>query len=125
MTPTTEFRTTCLGHELESASGCGTTLECNCKQKKFNYQILIRVLRWVVPIFFFFLIFQWVVIISSTVPSGDMVDFQHALIIDMDGRPGLRLQKGLLLLRADRLLAGGGLVGLAWRGIFFFDTKSD
>ena len=72
---------------------------------------------------FFFLIFQWVVIISSTVPSGDMMDFQHALIIDMDGRPGLRLQKGLLLLRADRLLAGGGLVGLAWRGIFFFDTN--
>lgn len=68
---------------------------------------------------FFFLIFQWVVIFSSTVPSGGMMDFQYAFIIDMDGRPGLCLQKGLLLLRADRLLAGGGLVGLAWRGIFF------
>lgn len=43
----------------------------------------------------------------------------------MDGRPGLCLQKVLLLLGADRLLAGGGLVGLARRGIFFFDTKSD
>jgi hypothetical protein len=48
--------------------------------KKFNYQILIRVLRWVVPIFFFLNLPMGRHFFTSTVPSGDMMDFQHTPI---------------------------------------------
>lgn len=62
---------------LRALVDCGTTLECNCKQK-IQLSNLDPGLALGRVYLFFFLIFQWVVIFSSTVPSGDMMDFQHA-----------------------------------------------
>jgi hypothetical protein len=96
VTPTTEFRTTCLDHELESASGCGTTLECNCKQK-IQLSNLDPGLALGRAYLFFLLIFQWVVIFfSSTVPSGDMMDFQHTPIYRYGWQARIMFAKGFV-----------------------------
>lgn len=95
--------------------------------KNFNYQNLDPGLALGrAYLFLFFLIFQWVVMLFLHGSEWGYDGFPTRIICRDGWQARVYVCKrvcccwGLIV-----FFIGGGLVGLAWRGIFFFDTKSD